>query len=508
MDRKAVILTIIGRVGDCMLLIQYMDSHVLKKSMKIHTIIGYLLFFLINCILGILDIPFMIRTFTNIIMIICIGYICYEKTSIYTLVKEAIIFILLLGVSELLLIPIVFILTGKYDVQIFNDPNQSHLWLLSFGLSRLIAVLLFKVSKRIQKQNILELNRNELIILYFPLWISLAAFMAIARFVLNIDDFEKENISVLLSVIAITLIFYTVFHMVFFERYMRDRENEKEIRLLKQKNKLQYEYYKKQIDAFENIRILYHDLKNHMLFVQNNSEYCNEIDLKMKEFEYTIKDMGELKSNVANFASNDLPDGHSLLQTQGVLHPDSLLSFYGGTPIEWPVVTGTDKKIGFLRFSSGDRFEYVLNNCKELFTERTPCSQLAIQMDIYVMSDDKPEWSTGYLSWRLNKDQSALDGSMTANVAGWEKGAPMSFAEGWRTFTIPLSKFTATQTGAYSTLGGLIAQLKGSNLQTILTIVNYPLDGLHPATALSSFQFNVANIRLVPYNTPANTPIE
>ena len=80
--------------------------------------------------------------------------------------------------------------------------------------------------------------------------------MAIAKFVLNIDDFKKENISVLLSVISVTLIFYTVFHMVFFERYMRDRENEKEIRLLKQKNKLQYEYYKKQIDAFENVKTI------------------------------------------------------------------------------------------------------------------------------------------------------------------------------------------------------------------------------------------------------------
>lgn len=226
------------------------------------------------------------------------------------------------------------------------------------------------------------------------------------------------------------------------------------------------------------------------------------------EFEYTIKDMGSLKDKVVNLASDDLPEGHSLTQAQGLVHPDSLLSFYGGTPIEWPVATKTDDKKGYLRFSSGDRFEYVLNNCNGLFTERTPCGQLAIQMDIYVMSDDKPEWSTGYMSWRLNKDQSALDGSMTANVAGWEKGAPLSFAEGWRTFTIPLSKFTATQTGAYSTLGGLIAQLKGSNLQTILTIVNYPLDGLHPATSLSKFQFNIANIRLVPYNTPANTPIE
>ena len=48
MDMKVVILTIIGMLVDCMLLVQYMDSHALKKSMKLHVIIGYLLFFLIN----------------------------------------------------------------------------------------------------------------------------------------------------------------------------------------------------------------------------------------------------------------------------------------------------------------------------------------------------------------------------------------------------------------------------------------------------------------------------
>lgn len=285
MEAKVIIFTIIGMFVDCMLLVQYMDAHILKKSKKIYIIIGYLMFFLINCILGIIDIPFMFRTVSNLIMIICIGYLFYEKISIYALGKEAIIFILLLGVSELLLIPIVFLLTGKYDAQIFSDPNQSHLWLLSLGLSRLIAVLLFKVSRRIQKQSYLKLSRNELIILYFPLGISLTAFMAIAKFVLDIDKFEKENLSIPISIIAVVLIFSTVLHMLFFEKYMRDRENEKEIRLLKQKNKLQYEYYKKQMEAFENIRILYHDLKNHMLLLQNDSTYYKGIDAKLKEFE-------------------------------------------------------------------------------------------------------------------------------------------------------------------------------------------------------------------------------
>ena len=53
-------------------------------------------------------------------------------------------------------------------------------------------------------------------------------------------------------------------------------------------------------------------------------------------------------------------------------------------------------------------------------------------------------------------------------------------------------------------LGGLIGQLKSSNLQTIIKLVNYPLDALHPVQALDSFQFCIANMRLVPYATPAN----
>ena len=146
-------------------------------------------------------------------------------------------------------------------------------------------------------------------------------------------------------------------------------------------------------------------------------------------------------------------------------------------------------------------------HCNGLFTARTPCSQLAIQMDIYVVSDDVPEWSTGYMSWRFNKDRNDIGSSMSADVAGWEKGSPLSFADGWRTFTIPLSEFSVTETDAYSTLGGLINLLKTSNFQTILTVVNFSLDELHPAVALSKFQFNVANIRLVPYSIPSNTLI-
>lgn len=224
------------------------------------------------------------------------------------------------------------------------------------------------------------------------------------------------------------------------------------------------------------------------------------------EFEYTISSMGTLKSNVFSLSSDALPEGHSLSGETEISHPDSLLSFFGKEPVRWEIAEGTDDKDGYLRFSTADRFQYVLDNCNGILGPRTPCADVAVQMDVYVMSNGLPEWNTGYLSYRLNKDQNSLTSSMLANVAMWEKGNSMTFADGWKTITIPLSTFGAiSQNASMSTLGGLISSLKSSNLQTLLTLVNYPLDSMHPSQELESFQFNIADIRLVPYKTPSNT---
>lgn len=284
MSIKEIVFTVIGMFVDCMLLLQYMSLYKVKKCVKYKIWISYGVFFLINCILGLSNFPFIIRTIYNLLMIIYIGYFYYEEVSIYTLGKEAILFILLLGVAELFVIPIFFLLTGTYDAQIFNDVNYLQLWVISFGLSRMIAVFLFKISRRIQKKSYAKLKTDELAILYFPLSVSLMAFLVIAKFVLDIDRFEKEDLVIPLSIVAVVLIFATLLHMLFFEKYMRDRVQERQIKLLKQKNDLQYEYYKKQIDSYENIRILYHDLKNHILAAENN-KYYEKIERKISDFE-------------------------------------------------------------------------------------------------------------------------------------------------------------------------------------------------------------------------------
>ncbi|MBP1540773.1 MAG: hypothetical protein ILA25_01190 [Prevotella sp.] len=223
------------------------------------------------------------------------------------------------------------------------------------------------------------------------------------------------------------------------------------------------------------------------------------------EFANTIGMTETKKLKCLPIAADNIPAGHSL-DGVSVINPAHFISFFDNTPIAWELDAGTDNSWQYLRFSNGDRFRYVLGRCGGLLTDDTPCSEAAIQMDIYVYSDGQPQWNTGYLSYRMNKNHNGLTASDVAHVTMWEKGAPASFADGWHTLTIPLSKFKWTGDEDKKTLGDLTTYLISNKVQAMIKLMNHELnDGLHPTTRLETFQFNIANIRLVPYKLPNNT---
>lgn len=243
-----------------------------------------------------------------------------------------------------------------------------------------------------------------------------------------------------------------------------------------------------------------------MVFFHNFSTFGTKAPYTGTEFEYTINAMGTIRSNAVPTSITELPADHALRSaTAGINHPDSLLSLFGEAPAAWPVSSTTNSSPAYIRFSSADRFQYAIDHSGGLLNKRTPCAEAAIQMEVYAYTDGKPVWNTGYVAYRMNKDQHALASSMVATGVLWEEDAPASFQYGWKTLTIPLAAFAATHSPAMGTLGNLINSLKSSNMQTILTMVNYPMDALHPAWAPEAFQFCIANIRLVPYAHPANT---
>lgn len=226
---------------------------------------------------------------------------------------------------------------------------------------------------------------------------------------------------------------------------------------------------------------------------------------RFTEFENTINITQSNLDKLTVVRSDALPSGHAL-EGKDVINPDVMLNFFGNVPTAWVVDTNLDPNTGMLRFSFGDKIQDVIDRSDGLLTARSKCKDVAIEMDIYVQSDGKPEWNTGFMSFRLDKDQGkSLTQGWFGQTAMWEMETPVTFEDGWKTYTIPLSAFKVTENEAYATLGDLMNFLLKNKKQAIVKLINYQLDARHPAQALSAFQFCIADMRLVPYGIPSNT---
>lgn len=288
MNTNTLIFTVAGMLIDTIMLFFFLNCYSIKENRKTLAMVLYIFYFLINFVLGCTDIDLWIRTIVNICLIIIIGLIVYDNINYYEIGKEAIIYILLVGIAEFLLIPVVFLYTNDFSADIFKDPTKPYLWLLSMGFSRMIAMFLFKGYRKINKQSYKSLDKQEWLILYLPLLITLICFLIILRIVLDIENFEKEQFSILLGGFACALLFYTLIHMIFYEKYIRYRNINQELLMLKQKDELKYEYYKNQIQSFEDMRILYHDLKNHMLLSNYDNLYLEKTKEALQQFEQNL----------------------------------------------------------------------------------------------------------------------------------------------------------------------------------------------------------------------------
>lgn len=285
MDRQVMLFTVLGMFIDTIVLFFYLNCHCIKKGKHWRVLVAFSIYFLINFIMGGLEVRLGIRTFCNLCIIMGIQYFFYDKINYYEIGKEALVFILLLGVAELLVVPLIFLLTNNYDVSVFNDSSKPSLWLVSMILSRMLSLCLFMIYRKIQKRNYEKLDRQEIWILYLPLVISFISFLVIARIVLDFNNYEEDKLSVLLTIIAWALVSSTMIHMIFFEKYIHYRNRDRELSMLKQKNYMQYEYYRNQVETFEKMRVMYHDLKNHLLVSNHNPKYLRETKEALRQFD-------------------------------------------------------------------------------------------------------------------------------------------------------------------------------------------------------------------------------
>jgi hypothetical protein len=141
----------------------------------------------------------------------------------------------------------------------------------------------------------------------------------------------------------------------------------------------------------------------------------------------------------------------------------------------------------------------VANASNGLITTDTPCTDLAIEFDIYMTTD----WTTGAFRWETGYNGNS-EGEGRYTYLPWAD-ADWKFYGGWRTIVIPLSTMSVYNGNTVGTINKMTKMGTGDSNTLYFKMGNFMgSDGAyHRGTTMSNWQLGFGDFRLVPYTKPS-----
>ena len=189
----------------------------------------------------------------------------YEVRWLKGVIVTLVYWMLLLG-FDLIGASIIVTINSIYDLEILLSNNIFRLQLIL--LSKLLLILLIPIFNRVKFKKIqLNFKKRELLYIGIPTITNISSIIIIFRYmIVQEKNNHVQNIFMfimsalfLLSNISLTIIIY---------KNMKDNELKVENRIIKEKINMQYEYYSKLQRNHMKIRKLYHDIKSHMICIE------------------------------------------------------------------------------------------------------------------------------------------------------------------------------------------------------------------------------------------------
>lgn len=182
------------------------------------------------------------------------------------------------------------------------------------------------------------------------------------------------------------------------------------------------------------------------------------------------------------------------------VNPDYFICFRNSSV---PVTTNSSAHALYLRFVTRTQIENLLAKGEVDITSETLVKDVAMQVDVYMPRS----WTSGMLSWRLNKNSGGLIGEIIANLAPWRVNEPFDFGGEWHTFTYKITDFVLKQADGPETMTlGVWLEKYAKTYTSLLTFVNgnfmYQMnqqaDPQWTCEDIADLEINLANIRLIP----------
>lgn len=124
------ICTFVGVYTDVFILYFFLKQYSIKESWK-GKICLFSGFGLINILMNMFEVIFFLKVAVSIAICVVIISLLYENVAWYEALKYMFVFYVLLGIGELLIIPIMIFVEGVYDIELFYSDSITSTWLIT-----------------------------------------------------------------------------------------------------------------------------------------------------------------------------------------------------------------------------------------------------------------------------------------------------------------------------------------------------------------------------------------
>lgn len=267
--------TLIGVYTDVLILYIFLDKYEEKIS-KMAIRILFASYGVINIILNMYEVEYIIKLCLCVVLSICIILLAYQYISLSNAIKCIVAFFTLLGIGELLVIPIMIWCKGIYDIEIFYSETLTSAWAFTLIVSRSITLILIKGLGKYWYKKEVKKTKIERVLIYFPLFMAFFTAVVIERYLIDIEKMDKQDLVSVLIIISVLLLAFTLTHMKLLEKNIVMQQQEKQIVELQHRNEVQYLYYEEKNKYENEIKRIRHDLKNHLLLIKDMKEVSNK----------------------------------------------------------------------------------------------------------------------------------------------------------------------------------------------------------------------------------------
>ncbi|MGB8454694.1 MAG: GHKL domain-containing protein [Anaerocolumna sp.] len=243
-------------------------------------------------------------SFKTVLGIFCIGFIIkfYYVVSNLRLFINLFIYVVILGISELLSIGIIMLAKNEYSTQVILNIN--HYQWNAVILAKTLTILLLIIFKRYQVKIMLKYSIKEFLFILLPMLLRILIILVYMSVLSDADIKISKYSSYMLVLIPLLILLETTCNTILTDAYINEKYRVIRLETIRYRKEYQVQYYQAKKENENEIIKIHHNLKNYLLYFKDNMRTdVRDIDKlleSLKKFETFVPTNNDILDTLIN----------------------------------------------------------------------------------------------------------------------------------------------------------------------------------------------------------------